>query len=260
MKKLCAALLCLLVAGLWGCGQAVPEATTTATTTEATTTELPTTTATPSTVDIKTSKSDLYSYVVKAYYEYELSGFTKTDAELVTGFKVLPYGCFTTDLNTKLTLPSDSTLFYSLFDIDKDGTKELLLGVTMNERQTPTVFDIYTIQDGIAAQLLQDNAPWNSAIGIWKNGTVMRSYMARDNPWNRSIWEDYYQFVDKNLQFVVGVEDWLSREAGTAGFCKRTSSENDPVEISEEEYERIKKQYTDSQAVELPWIPLCDYS
>jgi len=273
MKKICACVLVvMLLPGLCACGQveqleetSVPTAQTAIEAAAETTTEAPTTPTEAPTAPFTPQKSEPYSYVLKAYRDFELSGFMKMDEELVQGFHVLPYGCFTTYLMTRLTLPSDAMLHYALYDINKDGVKELLLGVTadhalsINEDQEPTVFDIFTIKDGIACELLQDNAPWNSGVAIMKNGTVRHCHVDRDNPWSTSVWWDYYQFKGSELQFILGAEEWASREAGTEGYQKRTAAESDPVEISEAEYNALRQTYEGDVVDTFAWTPLLQY-
>ena len=93
MKKLLAALLLLLLAGLCACGQAAPE-------------------------DIAP-----YASTLKKYYRFRT---------------VSKY------------FYEDSIQYYTLYDIDGDGTKELLLGAE-NQGQLVGLVNLYAVQDGKAA-------------------------------------------------------------------------------------------------------------
>jgi len=72
MRTLSIILLCALLAGLCACGSTEPEEITTALTTEDPT-EMPTTAIGLSKVEIPTDENDLYSFLVKEYYEEAFS-------------------------------------------------------------------------------------------------------------------------------------------------------------------------------------------
>lgn len=254
MKRSFCALLALALLCLCACGEAVPATETTtieATTTEITTTE--TTTEVPSTVEIKTGEGDPYSYVIKAYYECELSGYKKTNEELVQGFEILE--------NSDISTASwwGETQYYALYDIDKNGTKELLLGVYDVEEKM-VLFDLYTIQDGIAVEQLCVPVPTRYSMGIDKNGTVYMSHLNQDNPFGFFWGIDFHRFKNGQLQFCEAVMVYRHGTQTTyeTSYTKITDWQEGEIEITEKEYNAINKKY-EGEEIELDWRPLSQY-
>ena len=149
MRKLLAGVLCLLLAGLCACGRVeLPGETFVATTQETSTEEttvdmeesitkktiVETIKASLPTVEIKASKDDPYSHVIKWYYD---NGFVEDR-------------------------------YYMLYDVDGNGTEVLLFAYCYD------LDEVYAIQNGIAIlqeAFTWDGERENSAV-LFQNGTI----------------------------------------------------------------------------------------
>ncbi|MCL1951696.1 MAG: hypothetical protein FWF60_02590 [Oscillospiraceae bacterium] len=212
MKKGLIAVLCMLLAGLCACGQVESS--------EETTTETPTTTVAPISVEIKPSEIAAYSEVVKAIKEE----FENAPDQL-------------------------NHLYYAFYDIDGNGTKELLLGVEWGGH----IFldAVYTIQNGVAVQ--QEAYFMDPTIGppplLYKNGTI------RVNRVDDTIIFYYYYFRFENgeLKLQIMLIDDMGRYFSNIDPMKRTP-------ITKEEFDRVQREMEgDGQTVALDWKPLEEY-
>ena len=237
MKKLYIALLCILFAGLYACNT-VSEKTKKATTTVATEkiSQETNTEGTPrkanvsSTVEIKTNMSDPYSYIAKEYYDV---------------FKANIYA---------------HAQRYTLYDIDSNGTEELLLGgENYSGRQ---LYAVYTIQNGVAVQQKQFTDPLISSdvtshqFSLFSNGYIKVALQGIPG-----IAIKYYQFengelVLKTRLLGIGDSDYdieYRHDINENGNWQSKS-------ITEEEFEQMQKEIEgDGQTVELDWRPLAEW-
>ena len=229
MKKLFIALLCLMLACLCTCGQGVPPTEGTAqgtirgnTSQTATTSEA--LTEIPSTVKIDPSVSAIYSDAIIKYYD----------------------------------LPRDSLNagadYYFLYDIDGDGTQELLLGeVGLNGM---TLITVYVIHDGAA--VLQEEYWGDSQRGspalLYKNGTLKEFDDYDDKMFT------YYRFEDGKLKFKTRLFDHYSEELNSGDYSRKDGIHDKGRVITKEEFERTKKEFEgDGQTVGLDWKLLAEY-
>jgi len=282
MRRLCAVFLFLVLLALCACGRTAlePDSAYAVLTilswldynettiedgptihTEAETTEGETTTY----ASIKTSKNDPYSYVVNAYYAIEqnpgqyFAQYPDSRSQLkdlTQGFVMLSNGDFDALYHTMYG-NSQFDLYYALYDINGDGVKELLLGAG-NDYGTE-LFDIYTIRNGVAGQLLS-NATKISRMSIFKNGTV------RISGGKMGYYHDnYYRFKDGQLRQCLSLpfrEGWTSgdEELAFVYFKNDTDDNRNEVQISQEEYERLKHEYEgNGREVEISWRPVAEY-
>jgi len=163
---------------------------------------------------IKTNKKDPYSYVIKEYY----------------------------DLNAYAR-------YYALYDIDGNGTQELLMGV--DHWGYIGLVAVYIIQNDVAIEQelwWMDEQPPNL---LFKNGTVRG-----EGSGNEGILSyGYYRFEAGELKWQI------SLNINNGEYFKRYPS--DPMKfipIDEEEYECLKLEFEgDGQIVELDWKPLAEY-
>ena len=248
MKKLSIALLCLLLAAFYACGQA-PEADEAATSTkqapaigagntapsaredkaEPTTTttrktKTPTTTMQYSTVPkakIIANKDDPYSYIIKEEYD-SFYDYHKDSIDLSGN----PY------LNH---------FHYAFYDIDGNGTKALLLGMYK------CIETIFVVQNGVA--VLQDQYSWDSESGIpsviFKNGIIRSG----------DDYAKYYRFIDGELKML---QPMLVRTGYVTEYFRREPSKD--ISITKEEYERLKREFEgNGEIVKIDWKPLAEY-
>ena len=222
MKKVFVALLCLLLTGLCACGPA-------ATKKESTTTTIPETEpaeiSTPSSTTIKPSKSDPYSDAIKAYVEkIGMYGYGKLENQC-----------------------------YVLYDIDGDGTKELLLG-NADEDWGTYLNCVYTIQDGVAVKQNQYFSPIPEYSTppplLFQNGTI-KGVTDLDGP----QLSRYYRFKNGELKFQIALVDGYGKSS-----CSYNQNKWDNIPLTVEEMKQIKKEMEgDGQVVELDWKPLAEY-
>ena len=276
MKKLFAIILCAAAVFLTACGNPVDESKSETTTTEAAviteshTTELysgvttiyerpgrmrddydsvPTMTFPAplpekerTTVKIRTSKKDPYSYVVKKYYE---------------------------NLVETQGLDAVERARYFLYDIDGDGSEELIFGqldvlggtdiydVRYTTDELPMVYgmmivDVYSIIDG--KPFRQDNINLSGGgayeTQILSNG-IMKS--CRDTPYFPLY--SYYKFTDGVGDYVAALVMYRN---GTFAYRGKNSREDEF--ISQEEFNRRIAEIEDgAHPIEIEWKRLQDY-
>ena len=275
MKKLFAIILCAAAVFLTSCGNSADESKTETTTTEAAvateshTTELysgvttiyerpgrmrddydsvPTMTFPAplpekerTTVKIRTSKKDPYSYVVKKYYE---------------------------NLVETQGLDAVERARYFLYDIDGDGSEELIFGqvrvlggmdvydVRLSTDEVPPVMgilivDIYSIVDGKASRqkqmVLGGGAAYETQ--ILSNGIVKISY---NTPALPSY--SYYSFADSVGSYIG------SLKANRDGTFTYVDSNVANQAISKDEFDRRIAEIEDgAHPIEIEWKRLQDY-
>ena len=281
MKKLRAGLLIVLLLALCICKQAAPEPDSADNinrilaflsglhySEEGPTIEAETETETEPTTyaEIATSKNDPYSYVVNAYYAIAQNPGLLYDKEsppenLAQGFKLLPsiaeYANCHSFFALQYMMSYNRNLLYALYDINGDGRKELLFGAG-NDYGTE-LFDIYTIRNGIAEQQLSHPGS-TSSMSILRNGTV------RISGGRMGYYHDsYYRFKDGQLRQCLSLpfrEGWTSgdEELAFVYFKNDTDDNRNEVQISQEEYERLKHEYEgNGREVEISWRPVAEY-
>jgi len=158
----------------------------------------------------------------------------------------------------------DGVKYYVLYDLNKDGAKELILGAEQGAEIG--VLDIYTIHNNKA--VFQDITIWNRRSPpplLFENGTIKFV----DNEMN---WISYYRFEDGELKLQiclfdnVAYQQWLSL-GGWEDENRYLNSIIDPFDpekedmpLAKEEFEQLQKDMEgNGQVVELDWKPLAKY-
>ena len=173
-------------------------------------------------VEIETDKSDPYSYVIKESYDHLNDGHE--------GYASLQ--------------------FYSFYDVDSNGTKELLLGA--KESYGICIYAIYAIRNGVAVKqdqffLISDELPSL----LFKNGTIRSDHNDEGD-----LYYCYYQFEKEKLKFQTTLIDYDGQHYRDNTY--KGSSLGTP--ITKQEFERVKKEFEgNGQVVELDWKPLAEY-
>lgn len=227
MKKLFNALLCLLLAGLYACGSTTPEDETTTQPTNTEITVAGTTKVFEPTFTIKTSPDDPNSYVIEEYLDI--------------------YNEVLNDDNRSMP-----DYYFFLYDLDGDGTKELLLG-QKNWDGKIHLDSVHVIQNGVAVDQVA-LTPWMEQFAtercLLKNGTIKigNSYCS------------YSRLEDGELKRQVGLScvdnEYTRREYDNS----QTPAGFTDTPITKEEYDRVKREMEgDGQLVELDWKPLAEY-
>jgi len=243
MKKLFAVALCPVLCVLCACGSiALPEETATA----------------AQTVEIKTNEGDPFSYVLEAYAQvdqdflYALYEPNPPSAEAFSqGFLARPEGVFT---NLKIGVAVDDDLYYAFYDIDGNGTDEMLLG-TGRQSDYAGLIGVYATQDGVA---VQQPLPLNwcgdcmySYPSLRKDGTIWSVY---DSWGNEDSSYSYYRFEDGQLKLKMK----LILKHQTSLFRYFRNNTFNP--ISWKKFERLRKDYwQEAELAEIDWKPLADY-
>ena len=234
MKKTFTMLLCLLLLCLCACVSTAPKDTaTTKKATQGTSTEenssiSTTTTETSdpsmSTTNRRATESNLYSDILKKYYDYldDEDGYSWARS-------------------------------YAFYDVDGDGTDELLFGTDKNYFQVVYLLSVYKIQNDVTVrqEAFSTDPEEEGPPLLLKNGNI-RSISYCDN----EVTFHYYRFEDGELKFKTMLMDNLgdySQSNGAYSEFKRFS-------ITEEEFDQAKKEMEgDGQTVELDWRPLAEY-
>ena len=152
---------------------------------------------------------------------------------------------------------------FALHDFDKDGTKELVLGVEFGP--DIGILDVYRLHDN--KTVLQDVTVWNRRISppyLFENGTIRFDDREID-------WISYYGFEDGELKLQACVLDqnewydwWLDTQVSDPPFPPYTLIDPDPekedIPLAKEKFEQSRKEMEgDGEVVELEWIPLAEY-
>ena len=226
MKKLLIALFCLLLAGLCGCGQIASEKMQTTTTLQENNVQ-----STTKILTIQTEPTGVFPTTQNK--PNESKPYAKEINEIIKAHADRP--------------EQTTYVRFALHDIDGDGKKELLLGLTDWGFTT-----VYTVQDGVAVMqraLLIDTAE-NLPPRLFANGTIRR-----DSNINGRIYYDYFHFENGELKFY----SMLLNDNGNLihSFTKHII---DGTQITKEEFDRLQKEMEgDGQVVDLDWKPLAEY-
>jgi len=227
MRKLIITLLCILFVVLCACGPTEPlEELTVATQITIETTSEPANVSAP-TVTIKTDKDDPLSFVVEEYLEL--------------------YNELLNDENRFM-----EPHYYFLYDIDGNGTKELLLGEEWEDQIY--FYSVHTIQNGVAVHQkeFRDISEYGPPAMLFMNGTIRT---VDDDGGRKNYF--YYRFEGKELKFQTILLD-LS-DSGS-GYKRMDERFGEPRSITGAEFRRVQKEFEgDGQVVELDWKPLAEY-
>ena len=209
----------------------------------------------------RTGKGGPYSHVLKAYALYEQTGQIEDD--FAQGFQMLAEGAF-----AHLDGTLGETLYYAFYDMDGDGTEELLLGKGYGA-ELPRLIEVYAIQGGIAVQQpfrvsrSADDAYYLSP-SLLDNGIIWSFY---DNGDGSKLCYWGYRFEDGQLKLQMKLARSMSFDGhdysyeGNAYFrgnVEDAAGKDTP--IGYEEYERLWKEFAgDGQSIEIDWKPLAAY-
>ena len=211
--------------------------------------EIPTREVPYPTVKIPTDPDDPYAQVIKDMYEQYAQYVTAE--EIFKDFK------------------------YALYDIDRDGTQELLLsswyamwGIEEPEfddgndltGKDGILFDrFYTIQNGKAIWVQPINGLWDGVAGATGGrdiltNSVIRLYGGRPD----HISYAYYRYTEGKLEFLYALRYYADDESRYIVTYEGDQGTRTP--ITEEEFSRLRAEIEgDAQVVEIDWKPLESY-
>ena len=185
------------------------------------------------------TNNDVYSSIIKAYKDFEDSGFMTYD-ENVIGDSFLAIGKDWGPSNAGLGIDIYSvTLQYSLLDISRDGVPELFISA-VGQYVADHIYGIYTIKNGEPVSALQiDNS--RSHFMILEDHTIHSSWG------HMGYYEaDFYRFENGTDMRLV---DSVSKHDADI-------LQEEDTETNEEEYMRIINKYPTENTIALNWQPL----
>ncbi len=267
MKKAITLLVCLLIVFLSSCGDADIINETTSLTTQNITdnSTQPVTDVTKVhsnveavTVEIKTSPDDPYSYTVKDTYDEIIDFYVK--------YPNLDFECET---------------YYFIYDIDGNGTEELLIGrphMVGYPAYGPYDFEImldklYTIKDGVVVE--QDIMDWWSVMCIYERTVFDNGLIRYVGGGTNSLDYFYLKFADgemkiqESLEHYGGEKHFIATQEMIDGIKSVESAaykelefhnKSEQKEITAEEFERMRAEIEgDAKPVEIKWKNIDEY-
>lgn len=195
------------------------------------------------TIVIKSTPDDPYSYIIKEIYSLVIDDFE----------------------NPEFGVSLNDHYYYYLYDIDSNGVDELLIGekyviggiqnieVLKPEDWGITIFNIYTIRDGVAVE--QDIRPWWCAEtllerSILTNGLVRASGRKKDPSYC------YFKFVDGKLEY----QESLSTVDSKYTHIYIENGVEMKQKVSKSEFNRLRAEIENgAQPIEINWKRIDEY-
>ena len=275
MKRIIALLVTFAFVFLCGCTGETNEKETTASTTTALPEQSKTTesltiinSGVPYTVsDTEQEKKLFYSKEIKADPADPYSSFIKKRCEEESlGWESRAKREGNTTKNFYYYLTSHEDFYYCLYDLDKDGKDELLLGGFKNVGEysviptTPqkkiVITNICAVKNGDVITL-DNQSLWTTQEYIWdryllSNGMIVTTWGYKDTP-------NYYIFAYENGQLVS--KCYVFKDSPDSGFSKELDSETFKTEkISMSEYKSIYNELCgDAKPVDINWKRIDEY-
>ena len=255
MKKTVFSLLLITIILFCSCSRNIKNNTTTQTADNTTTSEVSTTSAKPFyTQEIKTEMSDPYSSLIKEMCDNIMKCWNSTIPE----YK---------EKGLENYIKRFDDLFYFLYDLDKDGTNELLLGTIqkvgtdfedINAPEKICISSIYTIKDGKAVKV--DTGSWWEFVIIidrilYSNGVIVVKWGDEKIP-NYAAWTLNNGKLDTRCYVTQESTD------PEKGYLKVINFHNlEKTSISKDEYYSIYNQYCgNAKVVDIDWKRIDEYS
>jgi len=143
-------------------------------------------------------------------------------------------------------------IYYAFYDIDSNGTQELLLGDGLNI-ESIRIGTVYTITDDVVLRQDEYHYPEPEAGPpplLFINGTIR----VDSNSYDGELGFGYYCFENGTLKHQIG----LVNERGS--YFRILKELPQLIPITKAEFERLKREMEgDGQVVELDWKPLAEY-
>ena len=199
-----------------------------------------------SSVNIKTSPDDPYSFFIKERYEGIYEWQQQVDPEAFAEFDKYA-----------------RDVYYFLYDIDKDGTDELIMGdwkkttLDVEDPNPPKkilISSIYTIKNGEVVEI--NTQPWFRPDYIWDrvlltNGLIRTSFGNEKNP-------SYIFLGFKDGEAVLNCAIYYYKS--NDGYVQQFADINTSIDITKEEFERLRDEANgDAEVVEINWKRIDEY-
>ena len=216
---------------------------------------------------IESESTHDFSAILSAYAEFERSGFTVLDDDLIS-LSYFTAQNHSTGTNLGWEGRSKPRIMYAFHDMNGNGVPELFIGGTWSDRQVrPSLIAVYTLQNGAPVPLIYE---WSHHVFLELHADIYGNYIIRVAGGRMGImWDDIYGLDENgNLLELGGVYFWeryrrceccnaydvfyteFYRVAG-----ERFLGDNE-VLISEDEYTALLVQwgiYDNMGRVELAW-------
>lgn len=159
--------------------------------------------------------------------------------------------------------------YYAFYDIDGNGTKELLVGAKTNEDYGVGIYELYTIQDGKAVE--QDIFVWDAvspAPQVFQNGAIkvidLENTMIYYHRFEAGGLKQKLRLYDNSLTYEADLRCGVPENViGSPYYFYDTSNPDEPAKrtpITKEEFEQMQKDMIgNGQVVDIAWTPLADY-
>ena len=145
------------------------------------------------------------------------------------------------------------TQCYTLYDIDGNGTKELLLGANDGKQ----LYEIYTIQNGVAVWLeeYRTRSEESLSFSLFDDGLIKMEYQGE---FDSGV--QYFQFENGELKFKTSLYLNFMADLDINRCYFRHDAGDEIKNITKEEFEQMPKEVEgDGQTVELDWRPLAEW-
>lgn len=202
--------------------------------------------------------SNSYDTIIDAYTKLEESGYKEFDEEIL-GDSILVKNEGRTFNFGGEQLP---ILKYALFDVNRDGVKELFIG------SSNSILGIYTIQNDKPVSVLQVKSAANLVLLIDNNGDCVMKHS-----WGHMGYaEEFFYTINKDGDLILldGLYtdgDDLDENGIMVGHFRTKDAEGKKVSITEEEYCSLISKYGstgyepfeemgEERKIDLKWIPI----
>lgn len=199
-----------------------------------------------SSVNIKTSPDDPYSFFIKERYEEFIESLSHYEPEEYAAF-----------------YKRARNIYYFIYDLDKDGTDELIMGdwkkmtIDYEDPNPPKkifISSIYTIKNGEVMEI--NTYPWLPDDYIWDrviltNGLIRTSLGDEKHPHYYFLGFESGEAVLKCAIYDYGDDD---------GYVQQFADINTSIDITKEEFERLRDEANgNAEVVEINWKFISEY-
>jgi len=120
-----------------------------------------------------------YSVLINAFADFEKSGYTVYNQSVIGDTRLVSEENWDSRFNWMDNGIRSEKLCYWLHDINGDGTPELFIGTQHADDtsgattgSTPTIYEIYTVQDGKAVLIVQPLSRYEEVL-VYRSGTIV---------------------------------------------------------------------------------------
>jgi len=208
-----------------------------------------------------------FAEILNAYAELEWSDYKVIDDN------ILKDSLFTISNGNSYNFGDSPILAYAHYDINKDGSMELIVGAMRNYSYEPRLSGIYIIQNGKPFSVIQVNDRSVLRLLAQEDGSVVIEHSNGGRDWGHDFF--YGMNKDGNLKtldklYTNGLNTTnYNEETGEGIYYNRAKEVNgEQVTISEDKYIELLRKYgaqgettdipeSDIRNIELEWKLIC---